>query len=125
MVIADTIAHAIDPPLLFSLHQQVEELEVILVEIQAYLADLADLVVQDKVHEVDQKGPRCLGRERNIRIIEGGKIWGVQWRQTYNRDTDKELRTSKQTWDPDLFQQSSCHSRMTAVMRSHHTSVTR
>ena len=34
----------------------------------------------------------------------------VQWRQTHNRDTDKELRTSKQTWDPTLFQQSSCHS---------------
>ena len=55
MVIADAIAHAIDPPLFFSLHQQVEELEAILVEIQAYLADLADLVVQDKVHEFDQK----------------------------------------------------------------------
>ena len=55
MVIADAIAHAIDPPLLFFLHQQVEELEVILVEIQGYLADLADLVVQDKVHAVDQK----------------------------------------------------------------------
>ena len=45
----------------------------------------------------------------------------VQWRQTHNRDTDKELRTSKQTWDPTLFQQSSCHCRMTAVMRSHRT----
>ena len=45
MVIVDGIAHAIDPPLLFSLHQQVEELEVILVEIQAHLADLEDLVV--------------------------------------------------------------------------------
>ena len=31
------------------------ELKVILVEIQGYLADLADLVVQDKVHDVDQK----------------------------------------------------------------------
>ena len=51
MVIADAISHATDPPLLFSLHQ-VEELEAILVEIQGYLADLAD---QDKVHEVDQK----------------------------------------------------------------------
>ena len=63
MVIAGAIAHAIDPPLLFSLHQQVEELEVILVEIQTYLADLADLVVQDRVHEVDQKDPRSLVRK--------------------------------------------------------------
>ena len=55
MVIADAIAHAIDPPLLFFVHQQVEELEVILVEIQDDLADLADLVVQDNVHKVDQK----------------------------------------------------------------------
>ena len=60
MVIAGAIARAIDPPLLFSLHQQVEELEVILVKIQACLADL---VVQDRVHEVDQKGPRSLGRK--------------------------------------------------------------
>ena len=37
------------------LHQQVEELEVILVEILGDLADLADLVVQDKVHEVYHK----------------------------------------------------------------------
>ena len=43
----------------------------------------------------------------------------VQWRQTHNRDTDKKLITNKQTWDPTLFQQSSCHCRMTAVMRSH------
>ena len=49
----------------------------------------------------------------------------VQWRQPHNRDTDKELRTSKQTWDPTPVQQSSCHCRMTAVMRSHHTSATR
>ena len=52
----------------------------------------------------------------------------VQWRQTHNRhnrDTDKELRTDKQTWDPTLFQQSSCHCRMTTVMRSHHTSAAR
>ena len=66
MVIAGAIAHAIDPPLLFSLHQQVEELEEVLVEIQAHLADLADLadlVVQDRVHEVDQKDPRSLGRK--------------------------------------------------------------
>ena len=41
MLIADAIAHAIDPPLLFSLHQQVEELEAILVEIQGYLSHLA------------------------------------------------------------------------------------
>ena len=41
----------------------------------------------------------------------------VQWRKTHNRDTDKDLRTDKQTWDPTLFQQSSCHRRMTAVMR--------
>ena len=40
MVIVDAIAHAIDPPLLFSLHQQVEELEAVLVEIQGYLVDL-------------------------------------------------------------------------------------
>ena len=52
IVIADAIAHAIDPPVLFFLHQQVEELEVSLVEIQGYLSDL---VVQDKVHKVDQK----------------------------------------------------------------------
>ena len=40
MVIADAIAHATDPPLLFFLHQQVEELVAILVEIiQGYLAD--------------------------------------------------------------------------------------
>ena len=45
MVIADAIAHAIDTLLLFFLHQQVDELVVILVK----------LVVQDKVHEVDQK----------------------------------------------------------------------
>ena len=65
MVIADAIVHAIDPPFLF-FHQQVEELEVILVEIQGFLADLGDLVVQDKVRVVDQKGPR---------IIKEGKIW--------------------------------------------------
>ena len=55
MVTAGAIAHAIDLPLLFSLHQQVEELGAILVEIQGYLANQADLVVQDKVHDVDQK----------------------------------------------------------------------
>ena len=63
MVIA--IVHAIDPPLLFFLHQQVEELEVILVEIQGYLADLADLVVQDKVHEVDQKVHEALDEKEH------------------------------------------------------------
>ena len=52
MVIADAIAHAIDPPLFFCLHQQVEELEAILVDIQGYLADQLDLVVLDEVHEV-------------------------------------------------------------------------
>ena len=55
MVIADVTAHAMDPRLLLSLsvpHQQVEELVAILVEIQAGLADLA---VQEKVHEVVQK----------------------------------------------------------------------
>ena len=40
-------------------------------------------------------------------------------RHTHNRDTNKELITNKQTWDPTLFQQSSCHCRMTAAMRSH------
>ena len=49
----------------------------------------------------------------------------VQWRQTNNRDTDKELIPSKSAWDPTLFQQSSCHCRMTTVMRSHHISATR
>ena len=37
MVIAGAVPHAIDPPLLFFPHQQVEELEAILVEIQSYL----------------------------------------------------------------------------------------
>ena len=55
MVIADAIAHAIDPPLLFSLYRQLEELEAILVEIQVYLADQADLADQDKVNEVGRK----------------------------------------------------------------------
>ena len=59
MVIADAIAHATDPPLLFFLHQQVEELGAILVEIiQGYLADQVDLVVQGDqgVHEaLDEK----------------------------------------------------------------------
>ena len=51
MVIAGMTAHAMDPRLMFylSLHQQVEELEVILVETQA------DLAVQEKVNEVVQK----------------------------------------------------------------------
>ena len=51
-VIADVTAHAMDPKLLLSLslslHQQVVELEAILVEIQA---DMADLAVQQNVHE--------------------------------------------------------------------------
>ena len=49
-MIADAIAHAIDPPLLLLL--LLEEQEVILVEIQGYLADL---VVQDKLHEFGQQ----------------------------------------------------------------------
>ena len=66
MVIADTIAHAIDPPpFMFFLHQQAEELEVILVEIHGYLADLADLVVQDKVHEDDQKVHEALDEKEH------------------------------------------------------------
>ena len=75
MVIADAIVHANDPPLLFLLHQQVEELEVILVEIQGYLADL---VVQVKVHEVDQKVHEALDekehqdhqRKLNLAVME-------------------------------------------------------
>ena len=55
MVIAGAIAHVIDPPLLFFVHQQVGELEAILVDIHGYVADQAGLVVQDQVHEVDQK----------------------------------------------------------------------
>ena len=31
-----------------------------------------------------------------------------------DRDTNKELRTGRQTWDPTLFQQCSCHCRMTS-----------
>ena len=65
MVIADAIVHAIDPPLLYFLHQQVEELEVILVEIQGNQADLTDLVVQDKVHEVDQKVHEALDEKEH------------------------------------------------------------
>ena len=42
--------------------------------------------------------------------------------RTHNRDTNKE--SLRQTWDPTLFQHSSCHCRMTTVMRSHHTSAT-
>ena len=49
MAIADVIAHAMDPRLLLSLDQQVEELEAILVEFQADLAD------HEKVHEETQK----------------------------------------------------------------------
>ena len=60
MVIADAVVNAIDPPLSFFLYQQVEKLEVVLVEIKGCLADLADLVVQDKVHEVDQKAHEAL-----------------------------------------------------------------
>ena len=62
VVIADAIVHAIDPPLLFFLHQQVEELEVILLEIQGHLADLA---VQDKVHEVDHKVHEALDEKEH------------------------------------------------------------
>ena len=66
MVIADAIGHAIDPPLLLFLsYQQVEELEVILVGIQDSLADFADLVVQDKVHEVDQKVHEALDEKEH------------------------------------------------------------
>ena len=68
------IAHAIDSPLLFFLHHQVEELEVILLEIQGHLADQADLVVQDKVHEVDQKSTMPWTK-KNIKIIKEGKFW--------------------------------------------------
>ena len=60
-MIANAICHAIDPPLLFFLHQQVEELEVILAKIQAYLAD----VVQDKVLEVDQKVHEALDEKEH------------------------------------------------------------
>ena len=45
-----------------SLHQQVQELEAILVEMQAYLADR---VVQDKVHDVDQKLHEALDEKEN------------------------------------------------------------
>ena len=77
MVIVDAIAHAVDPPLLFSHHQHVEELEVIVVEIHGYLSDL---VVQDKVHEVDQKVQEALDekehqdhhRRKNLAVME---IW--------------------------------------------------
>ena len=65
MVIAGAIARAIYPTLLFSLHQQVEELEAILVEIQGYLADQADLVVQDKVHEIDQRVHEALDEKEH------------------------------------------------------------
>ena len=65
MVIAGAIAHAIDPPLLFSLHQHVEELEAILVEIQGYLTDSADLVFLEKVHEVDQKVHEALDEKEH------------------------------------------------------------
>ena len=65
------IAHAIDPLLLFSLHQQVEELEAILVEIQACLADL---VVQDKVQEVDQKVHEALD-EKELQDHQRRKCW--------------------------------------------------
>ena len=65
MVIADAIVHAIDPPLLYFLHQQVEELEVILVEIQGNQADMTDLVAQDNVHEVDQKVHEALDEKEH------------------------------------------------------------
>ena len=65
IVIAGAIAHAIDPTFLFSLHQQVEELEAIMVEIQCYLADQADLVVQDKVHEIDQRVHEALDEKEH------------------------------------------------------------
>ena len=52
MVIADVIDHAMHTRLLLSSHQQLE-LEAILVEVQA---DLADLVVPEEVHEdLDEK----------------------------------------------------------------------
>ena len=63
MVIAGASAHAIDPPLSFSLHQQVEE--PILIEIQDHLADQADLVFQDKVHQVDQKVHEAMDEEEH------------------------------------------------------------
>ena len=59
-MIADVTTHATDPRLLLSRHQQVVELEAIMVEIQA---DLADLAFQEKIH-------KDFGGKRNIRIIE-------------------------------------------------------
>ena len=72
MVIEDAIVQAIDPLLSFFLHQQVEELEVILVEIQGYLAGLA---CQDKVHEVDQKVQEALD-EKEHQITKEVKFGG-------------------------------------------------
>ena len=46
----------------YSLHQQVEELEAILVEIQDYLADL---MVQNKVHEVIKKVHEALDEKKH------------------------------------------------------------
>ena len=51
MVIADVIDHTIDPKISLSLHQQVEELEAILVEIQE---DLSVQVVHEVVQEVHE-----------------------------------------------------------------------
>ena len=53
MVIADVIDHTIDPKisLSLSLHQQVEELEAILVEIQE---DLSVQVVHESVQQVHE-----------------------------------------------------------------------
>ena len=71
MVIADAIAHAIDPTNLFSLHQQVVELEATMVEIQGCLADQADLVVQEKVHEaLDEKGT-----SRSSKKVKNWRLW--------------------------------------------------
>ena len=75
MVIADAIDHAVDPPLLFFLHQQVEELEVILVEIQGYLADLVvedeDYEVYHKVHEaLDVKEHKVHQRRYILAVME-------------------------------------------------------
>ena len=60
MVIADVIAHAIDPPLLFFHHQV-----VFLVRIQGCLADLVDLADQDKVQEVGQKVHEALDEKEH------------------------------------------------------------
>ena len=73
MKIADVVAHAIDPPLLFSLHRQAEELEVILVEIQGNLADVVD---QDEEPRGSSEGPRDLGQKRTSRSSKKANFGG-------------------------------------------------